>query len=91
MCSTFRIAKETIDTLVAAKEPFTLQQVSDSIRQANGVHRVAAGVTTKDYLDILEEQEIIVYDFSTMKYFNVKLIQQKRLALQATFSNQLQN
>tara|TARA_R100000789_G_C2964415_1_gene138893 strand:- start:66 stop:323 length:258 start_codon:yes stop_codon:yes gene_type:complete len=78
MCSTFKLAKDVIDRLVASKEPFTLQQISTEIRNANGVHRVAAGVTTQDYLDILEEEDKIVYDFSTMKYFNVSTLEEKR-------------
>jgi|GEM_PF-4209953 len=79
MCSTFKLAKNIIDELVSSKEPFTLEQISNAIRNANGVHRVAAGVTTQDYLDILEEEDKIVYDFSTMKYFNVTTLEEKRV------------
>lgn len=83
MCSTFKLAKHIIDQLVASKEPFTLEQISNEIRNANGVHRVAAGVTTQDYLDILEEEDKIVYDFSTMKYFNVTTLEEKRVGRHA--------
>tara|TARA_R100000306_G_scaffold62380_1_gene69179 strand:+ start:7314 stop:7571 length:258 start_codon:yes stop_codon:yes gene_type:complete len=78
MCSTFKIAREVIDELVDKKDPFTLENVREQIIAKNGVHRVAAGVTTKDYLDILEERDIIVYDFSTMKYYNVSVLEETR-------------
>lgn len=76
MCTTFKIAKTVIDEFVEKKLPFTIEQVSKTIKSRGGVHRVAVGVTTKDYLEVLEEEDKIVYDFSTMKYFNTQVLEE---------------
>lgn len=81
MCKTFEIAKNTADEFATTKTSFSLEQLAEEIVNRKGVQRVAPNFTVKRYLEYLEDKGIIVYDFSTMKYYNVDVLEEKRLKI----------
>lgn len=69
MCKPFKIAKEVVDDFVARKEPFSLEELRNEILEQGGVFRIYVGVTLNDYLEDLEEKEIIYYGGQSQKYY----------------------
>ena len=69
MCKPFEIAKKVVDDFVAKKEPFSFEEVQDEILKQGGVFRIYVGMTLSDYLDNLEEKEIIYYGGESQKYY----------------------
>ena len=69
MCKPFEIAKEIVDDFVARKEPFSLEELRNEILEKGGVFRIYADVTLNDYLESLEEENIIYYGGQSQKYY----------------------